>query len=211
MRHEKKYKLEHYSLAILEQAIRSHPAGFRKIFPDRKVNNIYFDTPALSTYADNVIGIAERKKFRVRWYGEQGNEVKRPRFEVKIKQNYLGTKEIFDVDDFELNNIPELTTRINKLLNSKNVLSPILMNSYWRSYFGTSDGKFRITIDRTLAYSSMLVYAGRSIPRPTYDKGYILELKYDKEFDGSTDRITQFLPFRQTKSSKYVTGVLLTS
>ena len=41
MRYERKYKIENLSLSLVEQSIRLHPAGFRKIFPDRQVNNIF--------------------------------------------------------------------------------------------------------------------------------------------------------------------------
>ena len=43
------------------------------------------------------------------------------------------------------------------------------------------------------------------------DQGLVIELKYEEQFDNQTDRITQYFPFRLTKSSKYVTGVDLTS
>jgi len=70
LRYERKYKLDLATPAFVKQVIKMHPASFRKIHPDRQVNNIYFDTIDLTTYKDNVIGIADRKKFRVRWYGE---------------------------------------------------------------------------------------------------------------------------------------------
>ena len=206
MRHERKYKLEQLFPAQVQQVLRLHPASFRKIYPDRQVNNIYFDTPDFSTYKDNVKGIADRQKYRVRWYGVQTNRIKNPRFEIKIKANQLGTKKIFSLEDFDLDNLSSLTTKVNHLFTISATLQPVLLNAYHRSYFGTSDGKYRITVDSNLRYFSML-----GAPRFTQfidpDPGVVVELKYEEELDDDAERIKQYLPFRQTKSSKYVTGV----
>ena len=70
MRYERKYKIESISADVVRQIVTNHPASFRKIYPDRKVNNIYFDNSELSAYFENVNGVSERRKFRVRWYGE---------------------------------------------------------------------------------------------------------------------------------------------
>ena len=39
------------------------------------------------------------------------------------------------------------------------------------------------------------------------ENGIVLELKYDTIFEKEADRITQHIPFRLTKNSKYVNGV----
>ena len=70
MRYERKYKVSDLHHHVILQTIRMHPAGLRKIYPDRQINNIYFDSTGLQCYHDNVDGIGERKKFRVRWYGD---------------------------------------------------------------------------------------------------------------------------------------------
>lgn len=210
MRYELKYKFNHFSLDAVLQAVRLHPAGFRKAFPDRQINNIYFDTPGLTTLEDNVSGVANRKKFRVRWYGEDPKLIQSPRFETKIKQNMLGDKVVQSVEPFSLNDLSEITKTINQNAGLNHGLRPVLLNSYLRSYFTTSDNHFRITIDRDMRYHSLLMgnsFRGYVIR----DADLILELKYDESLDGNTDRITQHLPFRQTKSSKYVTGVYLTN
>ena len=84
------------------------------------------------------------------------------------------------------------------------------MNSYKRSYYGTPDSKFRVTIDWHVRYFS-LMFAQRFTRYTVQDfNAIILEIKYDRMDDDATDRITQHFPFRQTKSSKYVTGVQYT-
>jgi len=149
MRYERKYKNENLSLAMTHQSIRSHPAGLRKIFPDRQINNIYFDTPGLTAYHENVVGVASRKKFRVRWYGSEKEAIQNPHLEIKIKDNELGFKKTFPVAPFSWTSLTALQKEV----------------------------------------------------------AVIVELKYEEEWENQVDRIRQFLPFRQTKSSKYVTGM----
>mgnify|MGYP001141097109 FL=1 len=210
MRYERKYKIERLSLAVVQQAIRMHPASFRSIYPDRQINNIYFDTIGLRTFHDNVDGIADRKKYRVRWYNRDIWQISQPNFEIKIRQNQLGTKEVCPIADFDLANLSVITSTVNKLSHQQVPLRPVLINSYLRSYYGTSDGRYRITIDRDLRYFSCL-NSRRFTTYNIVDKELVLEIKYDELLDNDSDRIMQHFPFRQTKSSKYVTGVLLSN
>ena len=91
-RYELKYHLTAYSVAHCTQVVLQHPASFQKAFPDRQVNNIYFDTPELTSFLNNVDGISERKKYRIRWYGEDFDQIDQPVLEQKIKENQLGSK-----------------------------------------------------------------------------------------------------------------------
>lgn len=211
MRYERKYKTEHLALPLVVQTIKLHPASFRKIFPDRQVNNIYLDTADFTTYKENVMGIAQRKKFRIRWYGKDLKKVENPILEIKIKNNQLGDKISHALPSFEIQNIFQnntFTKKIEDLSKSKLPLQPTLLNSYLRSYYGTPDGKFRVTIDREMRFLPFL-NKNKIDTFPIEDKGVVVELKYDEKLDGETDRITQYFPFRMTKSSKYVTGVSL--
>ena len=57
---------------------------------ERKVNSIYFDKNYQSLI-DNLEGISERKKLRIRWYGDE-NKFKSFFIEEKIKKNFLSSK-----------------------------------------------------------------------------------------------------------------------
>lgn len=205
MRYERKYKLENVGRSVVEQIIRLHPEGFRELYPPRRVNNIYFDTPDFRCFLDNVAGIAERKKFRVRWYGIGSTRILKPVLEIKIKQNQLGFKQSFNLDAFDGQQIPLLTTSVNQHLNGLHHLNPVLLNAYDRAYLSTPDQKFRITIDYNLQFG----FVGPQLQHFSYrdEETVIVELKYDAPVEQEVDRITQYLPFRVTKSSKYVYGV----
>jgi len=201
MRYERKYQIAHLSKFAVEQTVRLHPAGFRKIFPNRQVNNIYFDTWDYQTCRQNIEGVNQRKKYRLRWYGNDLQQINNPRLETKIKHNELGRKEV-----------QALTRNVNKALANDNgqfsIFKPTLLNTYQRSYFGTSDGKFRITVDWDLQFYAPL-HQSAFQQKSVIEKSVILELKYEETQDELANTILQYLPFRQTKSSKYVRGVLM--
>jgi len=208
LRYERKYKIESISAEVVRQVVINHPASFRKIFPDRKVNNIYFDNPALSSYFDNVEGVPERRKYRVRWYGDDIFKIEKPKLEIKIKRNQLGYKESFPIEEFQLDDLSKLAKEVSKKSKTFNIFQPTLINSYLRSYYGTTNGKYRITIDRNLQYFS-LINARKFTRYQIEDEAVVMELKYDETLDEDAAFILQYIPFRYSKSSKYVTGLNL--
>jgi len=208
LRYERKYKIESIGADVVRQVVINHPSSFRKTFPDRKVNNIYFDNTVLSAYFDNVEGVPDRRKYRVRWYGDDIFKIENPRLEIKIKSNQLGYKESYAISEFKLNDLSNLAQVINAKTRSLNIFQPTLINSYSRSYYGTTDGKYRITIDRDLQYFSLL--NARIFTRfQIEDQAVVMELKYDETLDEDVSFIQQYIPFRYSKSSKYVTGLNL--
>ena len=145
MRHERKYRILHQSFAFVQQMIRHHPRGFRSLYPDRQVNNIYLDTPQLQCCRDNVAGLAKRRKYRVRWYGEMGATViNNPKLEIKIKNDVLGDKQIHPFPAFKLSDYRTVGTTVQNILALPIALQPTLLNTYQRSYYGLPNQKFRM-------------------------------------------------------------------
>lgn len=209
LRYERKFRVEGCSLAEVLQLIKLHPAGFKTLYPERQINNIYFDTPDLVTYRENVNGQQYRKKYRVRWYGETKGQNSTPQFETKIKAAEVGTKEIHPVEGFDLVNISGVTAAVNRQTLYARQLIPSLLNAYQRAYFISHDKRFRLTVDWDLRYHNLRVHPNfhRFLTR---DAAIILELKYAREDDTDATWLVQKLPFRQSKHSKYVQGLLLT-
>lgn len=209
MRFERKYRIDNLVLQHVQQIVQVHPASFKKIYPDRVVNNIYFDTPQFTCLQDNLNGINIRKKYRLRWYADVPENIAQPQFEVKYKENELGGKKIVKMPDFNLNALGPIQQKVNEVLQGQQILVPTLLNSYNRSYWGTKDQKFRITIDSALKFHP-LYYLPKFKKYRILDKAIILELKYDLEDEQQVNRILSHLPFRLSKNSKYVNGILLT-
>ena len=209
-RFERKYKIEGMEAETIRENLRLHPAGFSELYPDRRINNIYFDTIELTTFNQNVAGENQRKKFRMRWYGYDMKALESPRFEVKIKHNELGTKDITNCSNLLFAELDKITTFANEHSDNFAPLFPVLLNSYERSYLSSADGRFRITIDRKLQYFSLLgrtTFTGYLLEEP----GVIVEVKYEEEEEDKAGFVLQHLPYRHTKSSKYVNGVILSS
>ncbi|MEL6718620.1 MAG: polyphosphate polymerase domain-containing protein [Bacteroidota bacterium] len=203
-RFERKYEVEHFTPTLVEQSIRLHPAGFHRLFPDRIVNNIYFDTPDFLTFYQNVAGVNERSKFRLRWYGRHYQNIEKSVFEVKMKHNELGSKRLYKVGEVTWEKVQQLHPILTRLSPEFAVLRPSLYNHYLRSYFGTSDGKFRVTIDRSMRFAM----PSSSPSFHLCNDNVIVEVKYKEAEDQAADFIFQHLPFRPTKSSKYVAGMM---
>ena len=71
--------------------VREHTAAFGIAYPPRRVNNVYYDSYGLATYEENLSGVSERTKIRLRWYGADSERLS-GKLELKMKRNRLGWK-----------------------------------------------------------------------------------------------------------------------
>jgi hypothetical protein len=210
LRYERKYRIEAVAAHLIRQGIRLHPAGFRSVYAVRQVNNIYFDTPSFNAYKDNVLGLAEREKYRVRWYGKDLLNIENAVLELKIKKQELGNKFSFEIGDFPFLDINSLIKKVNDFCpENLGLLRPTLFNCYQREYWETSGRSFRLTLDNNMQFAPLIPepFVGRQVLNE--NNVSILELKYEEELDKQADRITQKIPYRRTKNSKYVSGIEL--
>ncbi len=212
-RHELKYVVTQYTDNEVIVMIKKHPEMFTEIFSKRDVNNIYFDTAMFEAFSDNVIGISERIKMRVRWYGDTFGCVKKPILEFKVKKASAGRKELYSVPSFSLNE-GTLSNEIIDLIKKTKGLSylarkvslktfPVLINNYTRRYFLSSCGRFRITYDTNIGYYDFNKKNKKSLK--TQQK--ILEIKFNCEDYDNVKDITSSFQFRMNKNSKYVNGI----
>ena len=102
-RFETKFSISNLAYDKIEYIIKTHPAIFNEIYYKRYVNNIYFDNLDLTSFKDNIEGVNERKKVRIRWYGDLFGLCKNPVLEIKYKKGFLGWKEKHLLPDFSLN------------------------------------------------------------------------------------------------------------
>ena len=204
-RYEIKYEIERRDAFAIQEVIAMHPMGFKKAFPDRWVNNIYFDTPHFVTCQENLDGISDRKKFRLRWYGDRA-PIQHPKFEIKIKTNMVGRKETMKMPEgFILTDLPSILMESGKTPDG---IQPVIQNRYLRSYFIDMHGKFRITVDRELQHARLDTLNHGPVGNLQNFDPIIMELKFDSDAIGMHKEVSHFIPFRQTKHSKYVSAVL---
>ncbi len=201
----------------VQTLVRTHPAGLREIHPPRFINNVYLDTWRHTCYADHVEGISHRRKFRIRWYGDLDRRPEAPQFEIKARQGRLISKRVYPfraaaLDEWltadglagaaKTSEIPET------LREQTRTLTPAMVNRYRRLYYGTRDGRVRVTIDTDLSYF-------RAEPRPTGrrerydDPAVVVEIKFAEHAAEAGHTVASQFPLPLDKKSKYVTGISL--
>ena len=90
-RYEFKYILNQNSYDYIFNWIKLSEFNFNDEYPERKVNNIYFDSYNYDCYKSNIDGLSYRAKFRLRWYNDL-HKIENPNLEIKFKKNSFGWK-----------------------------------------------------------------------------------------------------------------------
>jgi len=216
LRYERKFLVDELDSHHVRALVKLHPMMFVQPYPPRYVNNIYLDSEDLVNYMENVDGVEKRRKVRLRWYGDLLGDSPKTMLEFKLRQGLMNRKvqvplgglrvdKTFNkqiLEEFFKQN--ELPLEISLGLHG---LSPVLINRYYRWYFATLDGRFRVTVDTALAYYNVRHLMNAFRYKFVDYKRIVVELKYQKEEDKTAERVASYFPFRVTKNSKYVTGL----
>jgi SPX domain protein involved in polyphosphate accumulation len=127
--------------------------------------------------------------------------VEDPVLEKKIKINLLGNKEYQSMESFSLGHTwPDVNSKL-----STNYLYPLVIVQYDRTYLESADHSIRATIDRDLHYYRI---TNNEIAFPSHrDNGLIIEIKYDQQSEDYAAHCMQYIPYRMTKNSKYVSAM----
>lgn len=217
MRYEVKLQAERHLLGEVFTWLRLHPVGLGTPYPDRQVNSVYFDTPDLDNYWENKAGIGERRKVRVRWYGE-GESVS-PTCEVKFKRGELGWKlqhplppipSLRDASWAALRRAWRAALPPEMRMWLERYPEPVLRNSYQRAYLGTRDGSVRVTVDYDERVYDERFFARPNLRGPAFVPGrVIVEVKAAATYREDVVRLVESLPLRIYPNSKYANGVEL--
>jgi len=177
--------------------------NFKKLYSDRYITSIYMDNLNFDSAKDNINGVNERKKIRIRWYDNDFNKIY---FEEKNKNNFLVWKNIkkleLDINKKNLlNKINHLLFNNNKYLNPNHNYKAVLKINYKRSYFVSDQGEFRATIDTEINTSPVPDFNNViSLPET------ILEFKFSQNLENYFRDFFSLRGFniRSKKYSKYV-------
>ena len=215
-RHEVKFAAYVTEYAGLRHWLLMHPAGFFSAYPDRQVNNIYFDTWDYRAYAENLAGVSERSKVRYRWYGHSEGPAPGS-LEVKQKRNHFGWKLRFPITEAPYQqgdgwhdirqSIRRQLTADGHLWLDQNPL-PIMLNRYRREYYESADRRIRATIDL-----EQRAYDQRSGAVPNFSHPAIMqdtlvvEFKFAREDRSEAVRLLGKMPLRIGRHSKYMNAV----
>ena len=195
-------------LALINALIRSN-LFFRTQYPPRDVNSVYFDTYNYTSIRQNLDGVSNKKKIRIRWYGKK-NKMINPMIEIKSKKGFETKKEnikIKELDNIELNNLDKIKNKLNKKLKSKKNITPILSTHYEREYLISLNGKIRATVDYNLK-SIFLNNLSQIDITKNFKNICILELKYSTNLDKYVRKNLKDISLRLSKNSKFVNSAL---
>ncbi len=197
--------------------IKNHPANLMQKYPDRIVNNVYLDTVRFDSLFDNLSGISERKKYRLRWYGSSSSNGPLS-FEIKSKHNSVSSKRTYKVGNCNLNNgfswknivAEKLMLLPDEIAFSlKDNLYAVVANKYVRSYYESRCGSFRVTVDTAhRAYEQWTKMAPNfNMPSVVPDIA-IIEVKYLLENERTGRSFAESIPYRFTRHSKYLVNAV---
>jgi len=213
-RYEIKFVLDNSRLSDAMQWLYNNTTA-NKTYDNRKVNSIYFDNVDFSSVRDNLAGISQRRKLRLRWYGHQENSL--PFFEVKTKNGRLGYKTSYPIKSIGNNllelNIDKIASKCIKDLAEHDIvfdehLVPTLQVNYEREYYETHNG-IRITIDQDIQFSDTQLHTtldeNNSFPYPFK----VMEIKFKLDMKEAVSELIRPLHITPKRHSKYLIGLAM--
>jgi SPX domain protein involved in polyphosphate accumulation len=213
-RYEIKFVLDNSRLSDAMQWIYNETTAIR-VYDNRTVNSIYFDDVGYSSVRDNLAGMPQRNKFRLRWYGNQKYSV--PKFEVKTKNGRLGYKTTYPINSIngslKDHSFDNITSKCMQDLLAHNVvfdehLIPTLHVNYEREYYETHDG-IRITIDQDIQFSDTRLHTtlneNNAFPYPFK----VMEIKFKPSMKKTVAKLIKLLHITPKRHSKYLIGLAM--
>ena len=164
-----------------------------KLFPDRIVESVYFDTEDLQFFNLSEEGITPRFKIRIRGY----NNKKPDNLEIKTTNNYH--REKVTIKNFIFDNY-ELHKKLKKIGIKQTVQKKIRVK-YLRSYYKLKNIG-RITLDRNIEFLS----PNESFHNSKKIKQNILEVKVQRD-NIDKNFIEKIINLKEIRFSKYCIGI----
>jgi len=217
-RNEIKYLLYGVSRKTLYIQYKLSSLLLSKLYPDRWVNNIYFDNFNLDLFNQSIEGISRRAKVRLRWYGDFF-KLKNPVMELKSKRGHKNIKTSAIIKD-QLIYDNNLQRCFKSLIESKGLpekfkyllkeLRPVLANRYFRSYHSSANNKYRVTTDTSLNFANLITSSLSSLYWKKQKDISIIEFKFKKSDDHIINFMTEIRSrYRISQISKYTYGLNL--
>jgi SPX domain-containing protein involved in vacuolar polyphosphate accumulation len=180
---------------------------------DYYIRSLYFDTPENKDYYDKLIGVAHRKKIRLRIYDTSADKVK---LEMKNKDNDYSIKETMTISRKEAMKIlkgdyhvlAEYDNEISQkayFTRRAHAYTPKVVVDYEREAYLLPVENIRITFDkRVRAYKGDGLFEEHNafvgVLAPEY---MILEVKYDRYLPAYVENVLSSINMQRMSISKY--------
>ncbi len=180
---------------------------------DYYIRSLYFDTPENKDYNDKMVGVAQRKKIRLRIYDVSADIIK---LEIKNKENDYSVKETMHISRREAmmflqGDYHALTEYDNEISRkayfylSTYAYMPKVLVDYEREAYLLPVENIRLTFDkRVRAFRGNGLFEQRNafvgVLAPEY---VILEVKYDQYLPAYVERMLSSINMQRMSISKY--------
>jgi len=218
MRYEIKLVLDQAKLTELLVWMHRETTAKPVHYP-RYVNSLYFDNTEFQAVRDNLIGISDRKKIRLRWYHRKNKEdISEVALELKFREGRLGRKEFLKLPKLRSSLLMERLGNIIPSLVGEMLYEPVAVKvlddhyvpalhlNYLREYFvDTND--IRITIDSEIKFFPVMPLS------KLYDEPYtsyplfVAEIKFDPAQKRRVAQLMRTLKMTPKRHSKYLIGM----
>lgn len=215
-RHEVKFAAYSVHYDALLHWVRMHAAGFVRTYPERRVNNVYFDTADYRAFSENLAGVSERSKLRYRWYGDSEGPAPGA-LEVKQRRNHFGWKKRYAVPEapwqpgdswHRVRAAIRATLPMEGRLWFDQAQHPVMINRYTREYFATTDGELRLTLDREQGvWDQRMAAAPNFTRRAILQDTLVVEIKFPRSARHRATGVLSEIPVRVGRHSKYMNAV----
>lgn len=181
---ELKFYIENKNFSLIRENFL-----LKKLYPDRIISTIYYDTNDFKFFSDSEEGLYPRIKVRKRSYNQSANYV----YEIKKSEAYTRSKIVEE-------NITDLKKFLIK--NSINFfLTPKVKIIYRRKYFESIYG--RVTVDYGIKYQKINFYEKSFIEKN--ENKIILEIK--NSISNDKIDILQKINMKNERISKYCEAI----
>ena len=197
--------------------ILNNAYNFRKNYPKRFVNSIYFDTYSYDSFAENILGSSKKTKIRYRWYGNLTNEIKNGSLEIKKRDNIFNYKNIYEIRNLTINkdkkfkdiiDIIKLNLPIEASIEFETRPFPTTVVRYIRDYFINFDNNIRITIDKNIkVYDQRLNNTINLNNKIILSDLMVIEFKFKDDLFENVNHILKDFPIKASKNSKYINAI----
>lgn len=214
-RFEKKYRIS--QAFLIEKELILIENGFRKIFNDRFITSIYYDTPTFLHFHQSEQGICKRRKIRIRYYD---NDIDKAIIEYKNKNSEIGWKDFsklenaINISSGEILNTSAFTNlNLSFIIPSfiENGFQPTLGINYLRRYYLSEDKQTRITFDKKIKFSSIIKNKdGYYLNYPVESDESIMEIKFESGTNPDKrviDNLINYSNLNLSRFSKYCEGI----
>lgn len=196
--------------------IKNNKVNFKKHFPKRLINSIYFDNYSYSSFKENIYGDSKKTKIRLRWYNIFFFSMD-GFFEIKKRDNIYNYKKTTKIPNLAIkpnSNFKEIIQTLKLNLEPIDTIEldarpfPTIISQYTREYYIDFDKEIRITIDRNIkTFDQRLSNKINLKNEITIPNLMVVEFKFkDASINKLLNSFNNF-PLRLSKNSKYINGI----